>query len=175
VTAVTGDPASCSHLGGSLRRLAADLRVTGRHCHEVFDSAFDDPASRRHPVLRAARRRVEVLDAATAAAARELDTVGTALQSHASELAEALAALRDVVSRAERAGLQVRGSVLTPAWGVSGVADHAALAAQEATRSTLQSELDHLLSLLASRRQRLCSTLRSSTEVLARHAAAVRR
>lgn len=175
MTAVTGDPASCSHLGGSLRRLAAELRVTGRRCHDVFDSAFEEPSSRHDPVLRTARRRVEVLDAATAAAARELDTVGAALQSHASELAEAFAAAREVVSRAERAGLQVRGSVVTPAWGVSGVADHAALATQQATRSTLQSELDQVLALLASRRQRLGGTLRSSTEVLARHAAAVRR
>lgn len=175
MSTVSGDPASCSHLGGSLRRLAADLRGAGRRCHDVFDSAFGDPSSHHGPVLRAARRRADVLDAATAAAARELDTVGTALQSHASELAEALAAVRDLSSRAERAGLQVRGPAVVPTWGVSGVADSAAWSAQQAAQATLQSELDRLLALLASRRQRLGSTLRASTEALARHAAAVRR
>ena len=39
---VAGDPASCSHLGGTLRQLATRLRTTGRTAHEAVDRGTSD-------------------------------------------------------------------------------------------------------------------------------------
>jgi hypothetical protein len=169
---VAGDPASCSLVGGSLRQVAARLRTTGRRAHDAFDSRG---AARPGTVEVLARRRVDAVDAAAATAARELDRVGAALQAHASELAEAIAASRQVVARAEASGLRLSDGAFAPAWGVAGVADHGASAAQESDRASLQRDLDHVSSVLRQRRQRLAATLADSRASLARHAAALRR
>ncbi len=167
-----GDPASCSQLGGALRQLATRLRTTGRAAHDAFDNG---DSARPGPVVVAARRRVDLLDAAVATTAREVDRVGTALQAHASDLADALAAGRRVAATAEAAGLRVTDGELSAAWGVSGVADESASASQRSTREQLQRELDAVTALLARRRQRLSATLRESQALLAGHAGALRR
>ncbi len=167
------DPASCSLTAGSLRQLATRLRIAGRGAHEAFDAAGQ--GGRGGTVLASARRRADVVDAAAAAAAHELDRVGSALQAHASEIAEAVAGLRRLRERAEAVGLRLHDGVLEPAWGVSGVADGAASASREADRSRLQGELDQATAVLDQRRQRLRATLTESTAVLARHAAGLRR
>ena len=169
---LSGDSASCSQLGGMLRQLATRLRSTGRSAHNAFDNG---DSARPGPVLVAARRRVDLVDAAAAAAAREVDRIGTALQAHATDLAEALATGRRLTARAEAAGLRVTDGELAAAWGVSGVADESANASQQGTREQLQHELDAVASLLAQRRHRLCATLRESQDVLATHAGALRR
>lgn len=173
MSAVAGDPASCSTLGGSLRQLATRLRTAGHEAHDAF--AGDDDA-RPAPALREAQRSAHLLTAATSAAAREVDRVGAALQAHAADLAEALADSRRVTARATRSGLRVDdvGEVAT-AWGVSGVADGAASAQQEAALARAQAELDAVASLVASRRQRLVVVLRESQAVLATHAEELRR
>ena len=170
--AVGGDAASCSQLGGTLRQLATRLRATGRAAHDAFDNG---DSARPGPVVVQARRRVDLLDAAAAAAAREVDRIGTALQAHASDLAEAVAHGRLLTDRAEAAGLRVTEGELAAAWGVSGVADGTARARQEAVRDRLQGELDAVTALVGQRRHRLAATLRESKEVLATHAAALRR
>ena len=174
MSTVVGDPASCSRLGGTLRQLATRLRVSGRAVHDAFDGedALDAPGA---GTLRE-RRRIDRLDAATAAAAREVDRVGSALQAHAADLAEAVADSRRVVLRAEQAGLRVSatGEVAT-AWGVSGVADGAADAQQREALDRTQRELDSVAGLVAQRRHRLVVALRESQEVLATHAEALRR
>ena len=98
---VSGDPASCSQLGGTLRQLATRLRAAGRAAHDAFDNG---DSARPGPVVVQARRRVDLLDAAAAVAAREADRVGTSLQAHASDLAEAVAHGRLLTGRAEAAG-----------------------------------------------------------------------
>jgi hypothetical protein len=167
-----GDPASCSQLGGTLRQLATRLRTTGRAAHDAFDNG---DSARPGPVVVQVRRRVDLLDAAAATAAREVDRIGTALQAHASDLAEAIAQARLITARAGSAGLRIADGELAAAWGVSGVADGTANAHQDATRDRLQSELDGVASLVGQRRQRLAATLRESQDVLASHAGALRR
>ena len=123
-----------------------------------------------------ARRRVDLLDAAAAAAAREVDRIGTALQAHASDLAEAVADSRLLTDRAEAAGLRVVDGEARGGVGVSGVADGPRSAQQDGHRDRLQAELD------ARRRprrpnaaHRLAAALRESQDVLATHAGALRR
>ena len=169
---VSGDPASCSQLGGSLRQLATRLRVTGRAAHDAFDNGDD---ARPGPVIVRARRRVVLLDAATATAALEVDRIGTALQAHASDLAEAVAHGRMLTDRAEAAGLRVADGEVAAAWGVSGVADGTARAQQEAERDRLQGEVDAVTALVSQRRRRLAAVLRESQDALATHAGALRR
>jgi len=167
-----GDPGSCSQLGGSLRLLAARLRTSSRPLHRALEA--DDPPRGGAGVVRTRRRAGLVRDGLDAAAA-ELDRVGTALQAHATDLAEALAASRDVVARAAAAGLEVQGGRLVPRWGVAGLADQRAAADQDAARTTFQAELDSVASLLRTRRSRLAGTVATSREVVARHAEALRR
>ncbi|NYG07733.1 hypothetical protein BJ986_002220 [Phycicoccus badiiscoriae] len=182
---VHGDPASCSQLGGTLRQLATRLRTSGRAAHDAFDGSFDRPSdrpsdlggagSRAAPVLMQARRRVDVLDAGAAAAAREVDRVGAALQAHASDLAEAVAESRALAQQAQAAGLRVVDGELVAVWGVSGVADGTATAQRDAAREQLQARLDAVAALVGQRRHRLAATLRQSQAVLATHAGALRR
>jgi hypothetical protein len=173
MSVVAGDPASCSRLGGSLRQLATGLRTTARVARDAFD---DGDQARPGPVLAQARRRVDGLDAATAAAAREVDRVGAALQAHSADLAEAVADSRRLASRATETGLRVsaHGEVAT-AWGVSGVADGDTSAHQLEVLGRIQTELDTVAALVAQRRHRLVLTLRESQAVLAAHAEALRR
>jgi hypothetical protein len=169
---VCGDPASCSRVGGSLRQLATALRTSGRATH----TALTHPdLQRAGTVVARARRRLTALDDATSVAAQELDAVGSALQDHAADLAEAVADVRAVVARAESVGLRATDGRLVPAWGVSGVADVLSDASREDQRDALQRELDRLLAVLGARRRRLAATVTASTAVLADHAGALRR
>jgi hypothetical protein len=173
---VAGDPASCSQFGGTLRQLATRMRTTGRATHDAADRALDpEGPGRPDPVVLRSRRRVDLLDAAAAATAHEVDRVGAALQAHATDLAEAVADSRRITGRAQAAGLQVTDGELTAAWGVSGVADGSARAQQEALRRDLQDQLDAVTALVGQRRQRLTALLQDSHDVLARHATGLRR
>jgi hypothetical protein len=156
---VKGDPASISHTGGALRQLAARLRVSRRVARANLDLRSTD---RPGPALAAGRRRAEAVDQATVALVDELDAVGAALQAHATDLAQAIADGRQVVARAVASGLRVSDGVVGPEWGVTGVADRGASAAQGALVAALQAELDAILSLMGRRRQRLAATLAES-------------
>ena len=173
---VHGDPASLSQTGGALRQLASRLRTTGRGAHTAFDDALAEDAAggRRDRVVVAARRQYDAVDAAAAAAAVELDRAGSAVQAHASDLAEAVAKARAVAARADAAGLRVVDGVVLPAWGVAGVADGSATQSREQVQSQLQAELDQLGVLLARRRSALVSALADSRDLLAGHAARLR-
>ncbi|GAA4724581.1 hypothetical protein GCM10025782_23290 [Pedococcus ginsenosidimutans] len=173
MTSVAGDPASCSRVGGSLRRLAASLRTEARAVDDLVARRRDEP--RPPAVVVRALRRADALGDASGAAAQELDRVGSALQDHAADLAEAVADARGLQARAQAAGLRVVDGKVSPAWGVSGLADVAATADREQVRAQLQGELDQLRHVLAARRQRLASTVAASTTVLARHADGLRR
>lgn len=176
MSVVAGDPASCSRLGGSLRQLATRLRTAGRVAHDAFDPPDAGDLARPGPVVARARRRVDVLDAAAAAAAHEVDRIGAALQAHSTDLSEALADSRRLTTRATQAGLRVGDSgEVSTAWGVTGVADGQASAEQLAALDRLQGELDAVASLVAQRRHRLVVTLRESQAALATHAEALRR
>ena len=174
MTTVSGDPASCSQLGGALRRIATGLRTEGAALHrEVVETG--PSGERPPPVVQRSRRRAAALDDAAAAAAHELDTAGSLLQSHAADLSEAVAAVRDLTERAAAAGLRVSDSEVTASWGVTGVADPDVSAAREARGVALQRELDQVLTVLAHRRARLVAALRASADTLAHHAEELRR
>jgi hypothetical protein len=172
---VAGDPASCSQTGGALRRLAARLRVAPRPARRAADALADPAAGARGPVPRQARRRVDALDAATSTLANELDAVGSALQVHATDLAEAIARARGVVARAEGSGLRVTSGVVAPAWGVTGLADPDLSAARVSAAVDLQAELDQVLAVVSRRRARLVDVLSSSGARLSAHSVELRR
>ncbi len=171
---VSGDPASCSQLGGALRRIATGLRADGAALHREV-AATGPSGDRPPPVVQRSRRRAAALDGAAASAAHELDAAGSLLQGHAADLGEAIAAVRDLSERARTAGLRVSETEVTASWGVTGVADPEASAAREELRATLQRELDQVLTVLAHRRARLVTALRTSADTLARHAEELRR
>lgn len=169
---LSADPGSCSHAGGTLRSLAARLRVVGRSANQAFDRR--DRARAGAPEV-IARRSADPLDRAAAAVTVELDRVGSAMQALATELAESQAMVRRIVVRAEAAGLRVEGDQVVPGWGVSGVADGSAASARLGATADLQEHLDAVIGSVAQRRQRLVAALRESQAILAPHTAALRR
>jgi hypothetical protein len=154
-----GDPASCSYAGGALRQLATRLRVVGRQAHEALDDA---QGPRPAPAEVRVHRRADALDRAAAEATRQLDRLGSALQTFATDLAECQAAAARLAERADAAGLQLLDGVLAAQWGVNGVADPHARASQDAAKAALQSDLDAVTATLTQRRQRLLATLRET-------------
>ena len=170
--AIAGDPASCSQAGGALRRLAAALRGTNRPAHEAFAA---DPGHRPSRVEVTARRRMVSVDAAVASTSVVLDRVGTALQEHATELAHAVAAGRQLTARAQALGLEVVDGAVVPAWGVTGVADSAAVAARDTTAAALQAELDALRRAVNARGEQLAALADDARHTLASQTTALRR
>ena len=169
--AVHGDPASCSQVGGSLRRLASQLRAAGSQVQTTQAALADEWSGR---VARSVGRgATTVVEAATAAAA-ELDRAGALLQDHATDLAESLQEVRALEERAQAAALSIQDGRVVPQWGVSGVADEDALAAREARRAELQSELDRVVLQLGRRRARLTAALEAATALLADHSSLLR-
>lgn len=169
--AVHGDPASCSQVGGSLRRLASQLRAAGTRAQTTQTELVDEWSGR---VARTVGRGTStVLDATTAAAA-ELDRTGALLQDHATDLAESLQEVRALEERARAVGLSVDDGRVAPQWGVTGVADHDALATRETRRTELQSELDRVVLQLGRRRARLTAALETATTLLADHSRLLR-
>jgi hypothetical protein len=169
--AVHGDPASCSHVGGSLRHLAARLRTATTRAQDAQTDLGEEWSGR---VARTVGRRTAVVVETATAAAAELDRTGALLQDHATDLAEALQSVRAVEERAQGLGLSVIDGRVEPRWGVTGVADEDALAAREQRRAELQAELDHVVLQLSRRRARLASALEAAQSTLADHSAVLR-
>ena len=169
--AVHGDPASCSQVGGSLRRLASQLRAAGAQVQATQAELADEWSGR---VARTVGRGSATVVEATTAAAAELDRAGALLQDHATDLAESLQEVRALEERAQVAGLSIQDGRVVLRWGVSGVADEDALAAREARRTGLQAELDRVVLQLGRRRARLTAALEAATALLADHSSLLR-
>jgi hypothetical protein len=167
---LTGDPASVSQVGSSLRRLAEQLRRDERRLRAALPP--DQP--RGGAALVRARRRADHLAAALERTVAELDRAGSALQDHSQDLGEGVAIGRAVGHRAESAGLTHSRGTVTPQWGVSGVADEDAATEQSRAREDLQQELDSAATILARRRQRLVQLLHDSTQALGHEASSLR-
>lgn len=166
-----GDPASCSQLGGSLRRIADGLRTDAERVAGAFSELrghWSGGASVR------ARQRADMLCAVARAAAAELDQAGSALQTHAADVAESAQALRHVAERAAPAGLQVVEGEVVPAWGVTGLADPSLDARRDEARMALQRDLDILIVQLARRQSRLARAADAATQALLAHAQRLR-
>jgi hypothetical protein len=167
---LTGDPASISQVGSSLRRLAEQLRRDERRLRAALPA--DQP--RGGAALVRARRRSDQLAATIERTVTQLDRVGAALQDHAQDLGEGVAVARTVGHRAESAGLTHRRGTVAPQWGVAGVADEGAASDQARARDDLQRELDTASTILSRRRHRLVQLLQESTEALGREADSLR-
>ncbi|MBK8757911.1 MAG: hypothetical protein IPM08_12515 [Actinomycetales bacterium] len=90
-----GDPASCSHMGGTLRRRAAGLA----------QAAYPLPADNATGRL-------------AGAVCAQVDRAGRALQGYAQDLAEALATHERLAVRAAAAGLDVQGWRVVEPYGI---------------------------------------------------------
>lgn len=166
-----GDPASCSQVGGSLRRIADRLRAdAGRVAGEFGElrGHWSGGASVR------ARRRADTLCGVARAAADALDRAGATLQAHAADVAESAQALRQVAERAASAGLQVAEGEVVPAWGVTGLADPSRDAQRDDARIVLQRDLDILVVQLSRRQSRLTRAADAATQALASYAQRLR-
>lgn len=175
--ALQGDPGSCSHAGGALRRLSSRLESAAARAAPTSGDITPGGSEQLWTgrVGRAIdQRRRALLDAARATSA-QLDRAGSALQEHSSDLAESLQELRDLEGRAAAAGLRLVDGRVELQWGVAGVADADDTTVRLGLRDDLQSQVDRVLLLLSRRRARLAETLESARLALADEAAAVRR
>ncbi len=168
---VPGDPASLSAAGGALLRAAS---LVGPDI-EAVAAAYRDLGrdwSGRGAV--AQRRRGDDLVAAGSGLCLALESVGAALQGHASDVAELAATARSVAERAAGLGLELRDGRVELAYGVVGEAEASHAAQRQTRREELQAELDVVLTQLRRRRHRLLALLSASTPVLAQAAARLR-
>lgn len=167
VSGPSGDPASCSLSGGTLRRLASRLG-------SARAAVLDQPAGRgrvsrtgtRHADLTTAARRDMLLET-TARIAAALDRAGTVLQQYAADLAESIQAVRALEERASTAGLELGDGGVRIRWGVTGVADPRSATALEQRRVDLQRELDGVTARLRRRRTVAAAELHDLTRQLA--------
>jgi hypothetical protein len=162
-----GDPASCSQVGGSLRRLAEGLRADADRAAGAFGDLRGHWSG---SVAVRARRRADALCTTAREAADELDRVGAALQAHAADVADSAHAVRQVAERAAKAGLHVVDGEVLPAWGVTGLADPSRDGGRDEARMALQRDLDVLLAQLGRRQSRLARAADAATQSLAAYA-----
>jgi len=171
VTSVPGDPGSLSALGGTLGRSGAALHADAGGLAAAYRDLGRDWGGRASVQ---ARRRGEALGSAADALAEQLSEVGVALQDHATDLAELVAAARVLGEKAEAEGLRVRDGRVELGYGVTGEAVAARADARDRRRAELQAELDVVLTQLARRRRRLLALVAGSSETLARVSASLR-
>lgn len=144
MTALGGDPASCSHLGGRLLSGAAGLARTAY------------PLDSNSATGRMA-----------AAVTGELDRAGRALQVYAQDLAEALASHERLRVRAAAAGLEVQGWRVIEPYGVVTVPT---IQARREAAPDLQAALDRSNARLGRARAAVTRELQLAEHALARTA-----
>lgn len=103
IDGVTGDPASCSQLGGALRSQAARLLPGRGDVEDGLNALARDPS--RALSAERARRDVGLLDTVV----EQLDSAGAVLQHYAQELALVAEATRQLEGAVARAGLELDG------------------------------------------------------------------
>ena len=112
IDGATGDPGSCSQLGGALRSNAARLLTLRTELMERTQRLRQDPAQ---------AATVDDLDADLRlldATVDRLDAGGAALQRFAQELAEIAESVRRLQGSAQAAGLVLEGLRVVEPWGV---------------------------------------------------------
>lgn len=150
-TPLLGDPASLSALAGSLRRTAAQLAADA----DDLDSALADAARGcSSPRSMSLRRSVEAAASQTGRIAAALDEVGGSLQTAATDLAAAIAHLRELEEAARTAGLEVRDGSVTGGWGIAGLADAGAALDGDRLRERLQERIHGAVTTLGRQRAR---------------------
>lgn len=162
-TPLLGDPASMSALGATLRRTAVQLAADGER---VTSGVEDASTGWRGPRAVGLRRRTSTAAAQTGVVAHALDDVGRSLQAAASDLATAIAHLRELEEAASAQGLELREGAVTKGWGITGVADATALHAEDRERQRLQERVHQAVTTLGRRRARLAEDLARASVVL---------
>lgn len=112
IDGATGDPGSCSQLGGALRSNAARLLTLRTELTERVERLRRDPAEA--PTVADLDAHVRLLDAAV----DQLDAGGAALQRFAQELAEIAESVRRLEGSVQAAGLVLDGLRVVEPWGV---------------------------------------------------------
>lgn len=166
-----GDPASMSALGATLRRTALALAADGERLTSGLEAAAPGWTGPRSVHL---RRRAGTVATQTRSVAATLDQVGRSLQTAATELAEAVGHLRELEDAATALGLEVREGMVTRGWGITGVADAAAVHDEDRQRERLQERVHLAVTTLGRRRARLADELSRASDLLARSSADLR-
>jgi hypothetical protein len=112
IDGVTGDPASCSQLGGALRSHAAQLLVLRSELAERMERLHREPGETA--AVADLEANLRLLDAIV----DRLDASGAALQRFAQELAEIAESVRRVEASVRAAGLKLDGLRVVEPWGV---------------------------------------------------------
>jgi len=170
IDGVTGDPASCSQLGGALRSHAARLLADRGEVDEALSPLARDALARDPSQLASterARRDVGLLDTIV----EQLDAAGGVLQQYAQELALVAEGTRQLEAAVARAGLELDGLRVVEPWGV---APAEAAGRRRAALPELQMRAERLASRLGRARAAVQRSMGPSTGVLARVAATAR-
>lgn len=112
IDGATGDPGSCSQLGGALRSNAARLLTLRTELTERVERLRRDRAEA--PTVADLDAHVRLLDATV----DQLDAGGAALQRFAQELAEIAESVRRLEGSVQAAGLVLDGLRVVEPWGV---------------------------------------------------------
>jgi hypothetical protein len=165
IDGVTGDPGSCSQLGGALRSHAVRLLTFREELASRANRLRGDPASR--DVVGDLDALLRLLDEV----AERLDRSGAALQGFAQELAEIAEAVRRLDTLVQDAGLELDGLRVVEPWGVLTTE-----LAQQRHRAQpdLQRRADQLASRLGRARIATTRVMTEGTQALALAATAAR-
>lgn len=165
IDGATGDPGSCSQLGGALRSNAARLLTLRTELMERTQRLRQDPAQ---------AATVDDLDADLRlldATVDRLDAGGAALQRFAQELAEIAESVRRLEGSAQAAGLVLEGLRVVEPWGVLTTE----LAQQRnRTQPELQRRADRLASQLGRARTVTARAMAEGAQALTAAATAAR-
>ena len=112
IDGVTGDPGSCSQLGGAFRSHAARLTALRGELAERTERLRRDPASA--PTVADLDEDLRLLDAVV----DRLDAGGSALQRFAQELAAVAESVRRLEGAVRAANLETEGLRVVEPWGV---------------------------------------------------------
>ncbi len=166
IVTVTGDPSSCSQLGGDLRTRAATLLTS---LEALVAARAGGSGVGGGPELRPGRldRDQRLLGTLV----DRLDGAGAALQRYAQELAEQTEELRRLEADVERAGLTLDGLKVVEPWGV---ATTDAASHRRAELPGLAARAERLASRVGRSRGALQRSLAESSGVLTRAAAETR-
>ena len=165
IDGVTGDPGSCSQLGGALRSHAARLLARREELVERTDRLRGDPSA--GDVVADLGASLHLLDTV----AERLDASGAALQRFAQELAEIAESVRRLGEQVRTAGLELDGLRVVEPWGVltTELAQRRGRAQPE-----LQRQADRLASRLGRARIATARVMAEGTTALAAAATASR-
>ena len=165
IDGITGDPGSCSQLGGALRSHAARLLALRQELVERADRLRRDGASAE--VVAEIDASLSLLDTV----AERLDASGAALQRFAQELAEIAESVRRLGEQVRTAGLELDGLRVVEPWGVltTELAQRRGRAQPE-----LQRQADRLASRLGRARIATARVMAEGTTALAAAATASR-